>query len=204
MASTICLLNLDTGDFINLGKLFFHPNPVEEVGYEGGHYLLNYLPNIPYGPGGENERENSWVKTVTHQGHALSAFLACSIDCRLILIKKEEIINRIRGDMECFGNLGSADLEDGVVEDNGKFISEGTQFYRKRLAVNPQKKVNYEYIDEADEKRILAKKQYYSSEITRALEMNIVSKVTGIGYPLRTSPVKVVYSMGQKPPEPSI
>jgi len=74
MATVMCLLNLDTGDFIDLGKLFFHPDAVEEVGCEGGHYLLNRLPSIPYGSKAVKESQKDSVELTQRYGHSLNAF----------------------------------------------------------------------------------------------------------------------------------
>lgn len=203
MGPSIFLLNLDTGDFIDVGKVFKHAEAVPEVGYEAEHHLLNYLPNIPYGLGGNRESDERWLNTMKKKGHALNAFLAASVGCRFILVPENEVMDRIDEVMEGFGNLDNIEVNNEIVDYNGEFISEGTDFYRKRLRVNSYTK--YECLTDIDVERIRQKKIHYGNEIKRALDMNKTYKRTGVDH---ETPGDIkedwVYSMGQKPVEPTL
>ena len=214
MGEKLCLLNLDTGDFIDLGKVFWFNEAVPEMGYEGGHLLVNNLPSLPYDKDGKYEAKPSWREITRHRGHALNTFLASSVGCRFILVWDSEILDRL-GDveMECFGHLDDTEKYDGILSDEGEFISEATNFYRKRLSKTGIKGPQYEYSDDEDKNRIEKKQRHYQNEIQRALDMNKVSRSRIDLKSLDQDSGKQdagkveeyqAYIMGQKPAEPSI
>ncbi|MEP4052388.1 MAG: hypothetical protein ABJN22_09090 [Litorimonas sp.] len=203
MGDNVCLLNLDTGDYIDLGGRFLNPDAVPQVGYEGQHYLLNSIPSIPYSDGGNRQRAPEFQSIMSTTGHALNAFLAASIGCRLITLWKSEILNRVDALMETNGYLADAEIFNEIVGENGEFISEGTQFYRQRLSVCADD-MKYKYSDKVDQERIERKKIYYEKEVQRALDMNKIYKSTGVDQESGKVSDEWVYSVVRKPSEPTL
>ena len=178
MGSSICLLNLDTGDFVDLGRLSSYKNAILEVGFEGEHRLLTSIPSIPYGPEGDKQESDYFLDVMRKTGHVLNAFLAASVGCRFIVVWKDDILDNVDGYMESSGYFYDSCEGDRILDEDGEFISESTHFYRKRLKPCNDK---YRSDTDADFERIEKKKEHYKKEVQRALKMNNVYKRTGLG-----------------------
>lgn len=216
MADHLCLFNLDTGDFIDLGKEFWHKAPVPEVGFPGSHFLASGIPSIFH-----KSDYNKWPQEEWHlehqrtNGHALNAFLTASLGCRLIVVNINFIIDEIgcladeiAGKdfmrIETNGYLNQSEPGGSLRDDEGNEISEAENFFRRRLEGLEKRTPGYQPVDGADAERVEQKKAHYLEEIRRALKKNIVRKMTG-GRTYKDDPeLGWVFCMGQQPAEPTL
>ncbi len=202
MANELCLLNLDTGDFIKLGKLTESEDyGVPELGYEGSHALIGGLP-LMYDEEKEGPHPDWLIQHRKHKGHALNTFLATSLGCRLILIRENQfgvLLDDAAREkcglkdgvaMEIFGDLEVNEERSFLTDDEGNNTSPGSYFYKKRLSRDRWIDVP-ESLEEIEKKQ--RKQKHYIEEIKDALAKNIVQKLGADGK------MRWVYSIGQKP-----
>lgn len=149
MANELYLLNLDTGDFIKLGRQVSSgygvpPNEykgIPDVGYVGDHLLIDSLPLITSEKQSE-PTQDCVLEIRRRRGHALNAFLAVSLGCRLMVLHGSTLFDSIQDAarefheldpnegvfVELLGQLGSTSVGSGPIFDNGKPMSEGEFF----------------------------------------------------------------------------